>query len=70
MTRVLPRQANSARMLPVYALPNMLTLSRLLLAPVVAWRLPAHDTEGAFWLFGIAAITLPRAAENARRLSE
>ncbi|OYY93195.1 MAG: hypothetical protein B7Y41_12790 [Hydrogenophilales bacterium 28-61-23] len=41
----------------VYTLPNLLTLSRLLLAPVVAWRLLAHDVEGAFWLFVLAAIT-------------
>jgi cardiolipin synthase len=57
MTLVLFRSANSARMLPVFTLPNLLTLSRLLLAPVVAWRLLAHDVEGAFWLFVIAAIT-------------
>ncbi len=41
----------------MYTLPNLLTLSRLLLAPVVAWRLLAHDVEGAFWLFVLAAIT-------------
>lgn len=41
----------------MYTLPNLLTLSRLLLAPVVAWRLLEHDVEGAFWLFVIAAIT-------------
>ena len=41
----------------MYTLPNLLTLIRLLLAPVVAWRLLEHDVEGAFWLFVIAAIT-------------
>ncbi len=41
----------------VFTLPNLLTASRLLLAPVVAWRLLSHDVEGAFWLFVIAAIT-------------
>ena len=46
-----------ARYLDVFTLPNLLTLLRLLLAPVVAWRLLAHDVEGAFWLFVIAALT-------------
>ena len=41
----------------MYTLPNLLTLIRLLLAPVVAWRLLEHDVDGAFWLFVIAAIT-------------
>lgn len=41
----------------MFTLPNLLTASRLLLAPVVAWRLLSHDVEGAFWLFVIAAIT-------------
>lgn len=41
----------------VYTLPNLLTASRLILAPFVAWRLMLHDVEGAFWLFVIAAIT-------------
>lgn len=38
-------------------LPNLLTASRLFLAPFVAWRLALHDVEGAFWLFLVAAIT-------------
>jgi len=38
-------------------LPNLLTASRLILAPFVAWRLALHDVEGAFWLFLVAAIT-------------
>lgn len=38
-------------------LPNLLTASRLILAPFVAWRLALHDVEGAFWLFVVAAIT-------------
>jgi len=42
---------------PVFTLPNLLTASRLILAPIVAWRLLEHDVEGAFWLFVIAAIT-------------
>lgn len=41
----------------MFTLPNLLTAARLLLAPVVAWRLLEHDVEGAFWLFVIAAIT-------------
>jgi len=41
----------------VFTLPNLLTASRLVLAPIVAWRLLEHDVEGAFWLFVIAAIT-------------
>lgn len=41
----------------MFTLPNLLTASRLVLAPVVAWRLLEHDVEGAFWLFVIAAIT-------------
>jgi len=43
--------------IPVFTLPNLLTASRLILAPIVAWRLLEHDVEGAFWLFVIAAIT-------------
>lgn len=38
-------------------LPNLLTASRLILAPFVAWRLALHDVEGAFWLFAVAALT-------------
>ncbi len=38
-------------------LPNLLTASRLALAPFVAWRLMLHDVEGAFWLFAVAATT-------------
>jgi len=44
-------------LLNVFTLPNLLTALRLVLAPVVAWRLLEHDVEGAFWLFVIAAIT-------------
>jgi cardiolipin synthase (CMP-forming) len=47
----------SAGSTDVFTLPNLLTASRLVLAPIVAWRLLAHDVEGAFWLFVIAAIT-------------
>ncbi len=38
-------------------LPNLLTASRLVLAPFVAWRLALHDVDGAFWLFVVAAVT-------------
>lgn len=38
-------------------IPNLLTASRLFLAPFVAWRLWEHDVEGAFWLFLAAAVT-------------
>jgi cardiolipin synthase len=41
----------------VLTLPNLLTASRLILAPFVAWRLALHDVEGAFWLFVVAAVT-------------
>jgi len=41
----------------VLTLPNLLTASRLVLAPFVAWRLALHDVEGAFWLFAVAAVT-------------
>lgn len=41
----------------MFTLPNLLTALRLVLAPVVAWRLLEHDVEGAFWLFVLAAIT-------------
>jgi cardiolipin synthase (CMP-forming) len=41
----------------VYTLPNLLTASRLVLAPVVVWRLAVQDVEGAFWVFFAAAIT-------------
>jgi len=47
----------SAGPIDVFTLPNLLTASRLVLAPIVAWRLLEHDVEGAFWLFVIAAIT-------------
>jgi cardiolipin synthase len=42
---------------PVLTLPNLLTASRLILAPFVAWRLALQDVEGAFGLFVIAALT-------------
>lgn len=38
-------------------LPNLLTLLRFVLVPVVAWRLLAGDVEGAFLGFVIAAVT-------------
>ena len=38
-------------------IPNLLTLIRIVLVPFVAWRLAVMDMEGAFWLFGVAAIT-------------
>jgi len=48
---------SSVELFDMFTLPNLLTASRLLLAPVVAWRLLEHDVNGAFWLFVIAAIT-------------
>lgn len=41
----------------IWTLPNLLTLTRLLLTPFVAWRLAVHDVQGAFWLFVVAALT-------------
>ena len=41
----------------IWTLPNLLTASRLILAPFVAWRLLVYDVEGAFWLFVAAAVT-------------
>jgi cardiolipin synthase len=38
-------------------LPNVLTLSRIVLVPFVAWRLAVYDLSGAFWLFTLAALT-------------
>ena len=41
----------------VWTLPNLLTASRIVLTPFVAWRLWLGDVEGAFWLFFAAALT-------------
>jgi len=41
----------------IWTLPNLLTATRLVLAPFVAWRLLEYDVEGAFWLFAAAAVT-------------
>ena len=41
----------------IWTLPNLLTTTRLVLAPLVAWRLLVHDLDGAFWLFAAAAAT-------------
>jgi cardiolipin synthase len=41
----------------IWTLPNLLTATRLILTPFVAWRLAVHDVEGAFWLFVVAAVT-------------
>jgi cardiolipin synthase len=38
-------------------LPNVLTLMRIILVPIVVWRLAVVDMEGAFWLFTLAALT-------------
>lgn len=57
MTLVLFRWILPVELSDVYTLPNLLTAIRLVLAPVVAWRLLEHDVEGAFWWFVIAAIT-------------
>jgi cardiolipin synthase len=55
-TGIFPAKPSSRSFL-VFTLPNLLTASRLILAPIVAWRLLEHDVEGAFWLFVIAAFT-------------
>lgn len=49
----------AARPLPdrKLTLPNLLTALRLLLAPVVLWRVLAGDMQGAFWVFVAAAVT-------------
>jgi cardiolipin synthase len=41
----------------IWTIPNLLTASRLVLAPFVAWRLAVNDVEGAFWLFVVAAVS-------------
>jgi cardiolipin synthase len=41
----------------IWTIPNLLTATRLLLTPFVAWRLAVHDVQGAFWLFAAAALT-------------
>lgn len=41
----------------IWTLPNLLTASRLVLTPFVAWRLSVYDVQGAFWLFVAAAVT-------------
>lgn len=41
----------------IWTIPNLLTATRLLLTPFVAWRLAVHDVQGAFWLFAVAALT-------------
>ena len=38
-------------------LPNLLTLSRLVLVPFVLWNLAERELEWAFWLFTAAAVT-------------
>jgi cardiolipin synthase (CMP-forming) len=38
-------------------LPNLLTVIRILLVPLVVWRLLVLDMQGAFWLFAAAALT-------------
>lgn len=41
----------------IYTLPNLLTASRLLLAPLVVWQLAEGEMVAAFWLFAAAALT-------------
>jgi cardiolipin synthase len=41
----------------VYTLPNLLTASRLVMAPIVVWLLLSGDVTLAFWVFTAAAIT-------------
>ena len=38
-------------------LPNLLTASRLLLAPLVVWQIAGGHYLPAFWLFALAALT-------------
>lgn len=40
-----------------FTLPNLLTGLRLLLAPVVLWRVLEGDMQGAFWVFVAGAVT-------------
>lgn len=40
-----------------FTLPNLLTSLRLLLAPLVLWRVLEGDMQGAFWVFVAAAVT-------------
>lgn len=42
---------------PIYTLPNLLTASRLVLAPLVVWQLALGRVDVAFWLFVLAALT-------------
>lgn len=42
---------------PAVNLPNLLTSARLVLAPLVIWRIHELDMHGAFWLFAAAALT-------------
>ena len=41
----------------IWTIPNLLTMARLILAPLVAWRLSEYDVDAAFWLFVAAALT-------------
>jgi cardiolipin synthase len=41
----------------VYNLPNLLTSTRLVLAPVVVWMLVQDEVVAAFWVFVAAALT-------------
>jgi len=44
-------------MIGMWTIPNLLTASRIVLTPFVAWYLWQGDVETAFWLFFAAAIT-------------
>ncbi len=41
----------------IYTLPNLLTATRLLIAPVVVWHIVQADVWGAFAWFALAAVT-------------
>jgi cardiolipin synthase len=41
----------------VFTLPNLLTATRLVLAPVVVWLLVDGEVTAAFWVFTAAALT-------------
>jgi cardiolipin synthase len=41
----------------MWTLPNLLTATRIVLTPFVAWHLWLDNVETAFWLFAAAAVT-------------
>jgi len=47
----------SRRMSQNWTIPNLLTATRIVLMPFVAWYLWTDDVERAFWVFFVAAVT-------------